>query len=69
MRVAGQTRLMSDDERVDLQREADEQRPWTGKSAPDSERLERFKQGELDRRGDEVDEDTEVADFYVERRR
>jgi hypothetical protein len=59
---------MSDNERVDLQREADEQRPWTTKSASDSERLERFKQGELDRRGDEVDEDTEVADFYVERR-
>ena len=59
---------MGDRKPVDLQREADNERPWTIKSKSDSERLERFKQGELDRRGNEVDGDTEVAHFYTERR-
>lgn len=55
-------------ERVDLQREADEERPWTIKSREDSDRLESFKQGELDRRGNPADRATDLADFYVERR-
>jgi hypothetical protein len=55
-------------ERVDLQREADEQRPWTVKSEDDSVRLERFKQGKLDRWGRTVGRFTNVHDYYVERR-
>lgn len=53
---------------VNLQREADEERPWTVKSEEDSVRLERFKQGELDRWGRTVGRFTNVHDFYVERR-
>ena len=53
---------------VNLQREADEEGPWTVKSEEDSVRLERFKQGELDRWGRTVGRFTNVHDFYVERR-
>jgi len=56
------------DEPVNLQREADEEGPWTVKSEEDSVRLERFKQGELDRWGRTVGRFTNVHDFYVERR-
>jgi hypothetical protein len=51
---------------VDLQREADQKRPWTIKSNEDSERLARFKQGELDRWGRQPTTATDVADFYTE---
>jgi hypothetical protein len=55
-------------EPLDLQREADAERPWTVKTREDSERLRGFKQGEVDRRGAKVDGRTNMADFYVERR-
>lgn len=54
-------------ERVDLQRDADDERPWTIRSNEDSERLERFRQGELDRRGNAVDRSTNPVHFYIER--
>ncbi len=59
---------MASRELRDLQREADDKRPWTTKSEEGSKRLERFKQGEVDRWGAEVSANTPTADFYVERR-
>jgi hypothetical protein len=53
---------------VDLQREADEERAWTVKSEEEAVRLERFRQGELDRRSRRVTAFTRVSDFYIERR-
>jgi hypothetical protein len=53
---------------MDLQREADEERPWTEKSEDEAVRLERFRQGELDRWGRAVTPSTKMCDFYVERR-
>jgi hypothetical protein len=58
---------MAEREQANLQREADEERPWTMRSEERSERLERFKQGEVDRWGGEVDVNTPMADFYLER--
>jgi hypothetical protein len=55
---------MAEREQANLQREADEERPWTMRSEERSERLERFKQGEVDRWGGEVDVTTPMADFY-----
>jgi hypothetical protein len=53
---------------MDLQREADEERPWTVKSEDESVRLERFRQGKLDRWGRLVTRFTTMSDFYFERR-
>jgi len=53
---------------MDLQREADEARPWTVKSEEESVRLERFRQGKLDRWGRTVTRFTRASDFYIERR-
>ena len=53
---------------MDLQREADEQRPWTVKSEEEAVRLERFREGTLDRWGRPVTRLTRTSDFYVERR-
>ena len=53
---------------MDLQREADEERPWTVKSEEEAVRLERFRQGALDRWGRPVSPATRMSDFYVERR-
>jgi hypothetical protein len=59
---------MEEEERPDLQRETDRDRPWTIRSEEESVRLERFKQGKLDRRGRAVTPFTNMSDFYVERR-
>jgi hypothetical protein len=64
---AGARTTMAEREPVNLQREADAERPWTTKSKEGSERLERFKQGEVDRWGGDVDVNTPPGDFYVER--
>ena len=53
---------------MDLQREADQERPWTVKSEEESLRLERFRQGKLDRWGRPVTRFTMTSDFYFERR-
>jgi hypothetical protein len=53
---------------MDLQREADGERPWTVKSEEEAVRLESFRQGELDRFGRAVTPSTRMSDFYVERR-
>jgi hypothetical protein len=62
---------MAEHEGVDLQHEADHQRAtgdeWPPKSEGPSQRLEAFKQGEIDRWGREVGMDTPMEDFYVER--
>jgi hypothetical protein len=56
--------LGTDYEEADLQREADEEHMFTLKEDDEWERLDRFKRGEVDRRGFEVDEDTDPADLY-----
>jgi hypothetical protein len=56
-------------ERRDLQREAETDRPWTVKSEEDSVRLERFKEGKLDRWGRQVDRFTKGTDLYIERQK
>jgi hypothetical protein len=53
-------------ESVDLQREADGERSWTIHSNEGSQRLERFRQGDLDRWGRPANAATDVADFYTE---
>ena len=58
---------MANTQTVDLQHEADNEGPRaTNEEA--SERLERFKQGEIDRWGREVGVNTPVEAFYIERR-
>jgi len=53
---------------TDLQREADEERPWTVKSEEEAVRLERFRDGKVDRWGRPVTGSTRRSDFYIERR-
>ena len=53
---------------TDLQREADDERPWTVRSEEESVRLEQFRQGKLDRWGRPATPFTRMSDFYVERR-
>jgi len=55
-----------DYESVDLQREADKERPRATKPEEASQRLESFKQGEIDRWGREASFDTPIEDFYIE---
>jgi hypothetical protein len=49
---------------MDLQREADKERPWTVKSEEESVRLEQFRQGRLDRWGRPTTSSTNISDFY-----
>ena len=58
---------MAERDGIDLQREADEERPEVAKSEAVWRRLERFKQGETDRWGQDASIDTPVGDFYIER--
>jgi hypothetical protein len=58
---------MAERDRIDLQREADEARTGVAKSAAAWRRLDRFKQGEIDRWGREASVNTPVGDFYTER--
>jgi hypothetical protein len=55
-------------ERVDLQREADEERTRVISSEEDRDHLESFKRGEVDRWGREASIGTPIEDFYIERR-
>jgi len=55
---------MAERERVDLQREADEERPGLTKSEDAWRRLESFKHGEVDRWGREASIGTPIEDFY-----
>ena len=54
-------------ERVDLQREADEERTRVIRSEEDRDHLESFKRGEVDRWGREASIGTPIEDFYIER--
>jgi hypothetical protein len=58
---------MAKREVIDLQREADEARSGVAKSEAAWRRLERFKQGEIDRWGRRASINTPVGDFYFER--
>jgi hypothetical protein len=63
---------MAERETVDLQHETDLQHAAGDEWAPTrsegrSQRLEAFKQGEIDRWGREVGMDTPMEDFYIER--
>ena len=53
---------------MDLQLETDQERPWTVKSEEESVRLERFRQGKLDRWGRQVTRFTVTSDLYIEHR-
>jgi hypothetical protein len=52
---------------MDLQREADQERPWTVKSEEEALRLERFRQGKLDRWGRPVTPFTMTSDYFERR--
>ena len=58
--------MTADLAQVDLQREADEERTGPIKSEEASQRLESFKQGEIDRWGREASFDTPIEGFYIE---
>jgi hypothetical protein len=58
---------MAERDGIDLQREADEERPGVAKSEAAWRRLERFKQGEIDQWGRRASMATPIGDFYVER--
>ena len=57
---------MAKREVIDLQREADEARSGVAKSEAARRRLERIKQGEIDRWAQRQHR-TPVGDFYIER--
>lgn len=50
----------------DLQREADTEHIFTGRTDEEWREMEQFEAGEIDRWGHEVDEDTDPADLYHE---
>jgi hypothetical protein len=56
--------MLSSDDAVDLQREADQEHMLSLKEDSEWERLDQFKHGAIDRHGFEVDEDTDPADLY-----
>jgi hypothetical protein len=58
--------IMADVARLDLQREANEEQTGVTKSEEACQRLESFKQGEIDRWGREASIDTPIKDFYIE---
>ena len=57
---------MAERERVDLQRDADEERAGVASSEEEWQHLESFKQGEVDRWGREASIGTPIEDFYIE---